>query len=79
MSTHREIEEVYLEDINKKQKMSKGIVAESLGEINKMGAERGKLSKEELLAQFESAWRGEISRVSEEAYQQIKEIIQNLP
>ena len=63
----------------RKQKMSKGIVAESLGEVNKMGAERGKLSKEELLAQFKSAWRGEISRVSEEAYQQIKEIIQNLP
>ena len=40
MSTHREIEEVYKDDINRKQKMSKGIVAESLGEMNKMGEER---------------------------------------
>ena len=33
MSTHREIEEVYKGDIMRKQKMSKGVVAESLGEI----------------------------------------------
>ena len=39
MSTHREIEEVYLSDIIKIQKMTKSIVAESLGEINKMGGE----------------------------------------
>lgn len=33
MSTHREIEEVYLEDIIKIQKSTKSIVAEHLGEI----------------------------------------------
>ena len=39
MSTHREIEEVCNADIIKKQKMTKSPVAESLGEINKMGEE----------------------------------------
>ena len=33
MSTFREIEEVYLSDIIRRQKMSKGIVAETLGEL----------------------------------------------
>ncbi len=40
MSTRREIEEVYLSDIIRIQKMTKSIVAESLGEMNKMGEER---------------------------------------
>ena len=55
MSTHREIEEVYLEDINKKQKMSKGIVAESLGEMNKMGGEM-KYCCDELRENVEDTW-----------------------
>ena len=33
MSTHREIEEVYLSDIIRIQKMTKSIVAEELGEL----------------------------------------------
>jgi len=33
MSTHREIKEVYLEEIIKKQKQTKTIVAEKLGEL----------------------------------------------
>lgn len=39
MSTFREIEEVYLEDIIKKQKMTKSIVAESIGELMSLDRE----------------------------------------
>ena len=89
MSKLHEIREVYLEDINRKQKMSKGIIAESLGEMNKMGEEMSKLKKEELL-EWLCYWRDETvgktvspPRFEEgqghQAYQQIKEMIQNLP
>jgi len=77
VSTHREIEEVYKEDIMKKQKMTKGIVAESLGELSKMGEEMSELSKEELLKELAYAYG--CSTISEQAYKQIKETIQNLP
>lgn len=37
MSKLHEIREVYLEDIAKKSKMTKGIIGESLGEISRRG------------------------------------------
>ena len=40
MSTHREIEEVYLSDIIKIQKSTKSIVAEELGELQGKGRKK---------------------------------------
>ncbi len=45
MSTHREIEEVYLSDIIKIQKMTKSIVAEELGELQGIKRKKGDTKK----------------------------------